>query len=148
MAHDILIVDDESDIRMLINGILSDEGYSVREAGDSDAAMQAVRARRPSLVLLDIWLKNSALDGLELLEVMLHEQPAMPVVMISGHGTIEVAVSAIRLGAYDFIEKPFKADRLLLACVPGRPRSCWVSRRPSTSSARRSTRWRRPAAAS
>jgi two-component system nitrogen regulation response regulator NtrX len=114
MAHDILIVDDEADIRMLINGVLSDEGYAVREAGDSDEALEAARARRPNLVILDIWLKNSTLDGLELLEVMLHEQPAVPVVMISGHGTIEMAVSAIRYGAYDFIEKPFKADRLLL----------------------------------
>jgi two-component system nitrogen regulation response regulator NtrX len=114
MAHEILIVDDEADIRMLISGILADEGYAVREGGDSDEALAAIRARRPNVVILDIWLKNSALDGLELLKVLLHEQPAMPVVMISGHGTIEMAVSAIRLGAYDFIEKPFKADRLLL----------------------------------
>ena len=114
MADEILIVDDESDIRMLISGILSDEGYAVREAGDSDGALAAVRARRPNLVVLDIWLKNSPLDGMQLLKALLHEQPALPIVMISGHGTIEVAVSALRLGAYDFIEKPFKADRLLL----------------------------------
>jgi two-component system nitrogen regulation response regulator NtrX len=114
MADEILIVDDEADIRMLISGILSDEGYAVREAGDSDGALAAVRARRPNLVVLDIWLKNSALDGMQLLKALLHEQPALPIVMISGHGTIEVAVSALRLGAYDFIEKPFKADRLLL----------------------------------
>jgi two-component system nitrogen regulation response regulator NtrX len=114
VAHEILIVDDEADIRMLISGILADEGYAVREGGDSDEALDAVRARRPNLVILDIWLKNSALDGLELLKVLLHDQPGIPVVMISGHGTIEMAVSAIRLGAYDFIEKPFKADRLLL----------------------------------
>ena len=114
MADEILIVDDEADIRMLISGILSDEGYAVREAGDSDGALAAVRARRPNLVVLDIWLKNSPLDGMQLLKALLHEQPALPIVMISGHGTIEVAVSALRLGAYDFIEKPFKADRLLL----------------------------------
>jgi two-component system nitrogen regulation response regulator NtrX len=119
MAHEILVVDDEADIRMLINGVLSDEGYSVREAGNSDEALDAVRARRPSLVVLDIWLHNSTLDGLELLQAVLHEHPALPVVMISGHGTIEVAVRAIRHGAYDFIEKPFKADRLLLVVQRG-----------------------------
>lgn len=114
MAHDILIVDDEADIRMLVNGILSDEGYSVREAANSDEALAAVGTRRPSLVILDIWLQDSSLDGMELLEVLVREHPGLPIVMISGHGTIEVAVNAIRLGAYDFIEKPFKADRLLL----------------------------------
>ncbi|MDH3475509.1 MAG: sigma-54 dependent transcriptional regulator [Rhodospirillales bacterium] len=114
MTHEILIVDDEADIRMLINGILSDEGYEVREAGDSDATLEAIRMRRPGLVVLDIWLQNSPLDGLELLQMVMREQPALPVVMISGHGTIEMAVKAIRHGAYDFIEKPFKADRLLL----------------------------------
>ncbi len=114
MAHEVLVVDDEADIRMLINGVLSDEGYDVREAGDSDSTLEAIRTRRPSLVILDIWLQNSTLDGLELLQIILREQPALPVVMISGHGTIELAVNAIRLGAYDFIEKPFKADRLLL----------------------------------
>lgn len=119
MAHEILVVDDEADIRMLINGVLSDEGYSVREAGNSDQALEAMRTRRPSLVILDIWLHNSTLDGLELLQAMLQENPALPVVMISGHGTIEVAVSAIRHGAYDFIEKPFKSDRLLLVVQRG-----------------------------
>ncbi len=119
MAHDILVIDDEADIRMLINGVLSDEGYRVREAGNSDAALEAMRSRCPSLVILDIWLHNSTLDGLELLQAMLQEHPALPVVMISGHGTIEVAVSAIRYGAYDFIEKPFKADRLLLVVRRG-----------------------------
>ena len=114
MAHDILIVDDEADIRMLVSGILNDEGYSVREAANSDDALAAVGTRRPSLVILDIWLQDSTLDGLELLEVLMRKHPNLPVVMISGHGTIEVAVNAIRLGAYDFIEKPFKADRLLL----------------------------------
>jgi len=113
MARDILIVDDEADIRMLIGGVLTDEGYSAREAADSDAALAEIATRRPSLVILDIWLHNSALDGLELLKVVRREDPSMPIVIISGHGTIETAVSAIKLGAYDFIEKPFKADRLL-----------------------------------
>ncbi len=114
MAHDILIVDDEPDIRALIEGILSDEGYGTRVAADSDAALQQFRARRPSLVVLDIWLQNSRLDGLGILEAMLREEPRVPCVMISGHGTIETAVQAIQQGAYDFIEKPFKSDRLLL----------------------------------
>ncbi len=114
MARDILIVDDEADIRLLITGILSDEGYETRDASNSDEALEALRARRPNLVILDIWLDNSKLDGLQLLEVIKSEHPGVPVVMISGHGTIETAVKAITRGAYDFIEKPFKSDRLLL----------------------------------
>jgi two-component system nitrogen regulation response regulator NtrX len=114
MAHDILIVDDEPDIRMLVTGILRDEGYDTREAADSDAAVAAFRARRPSLVILDVWLQGSRLDGLGILEVLHREEPHVPVVMISGHGTIETAVQAIQHGAYEFIEKPFKSDRLLL----------------------------------
>ena len=114
MAHEILIVDDEPDIRALIEGILSDEGYETRQAHNSDAAIAAFRARRPSLVILDIWLQNSRLDGLGILEALHSEEPQVPVVMISGHGTIETAVQAIQQGAYDFIEKPFKSDRLLL----------------------------------
>ncbi|RMD61563.1 MAG: sigma-54-dependent Fis family transcriptional regulator, partial [Alphaproteobacteria bacterium] len=114
MACDILIVDDETDIRMLITGILRDEGYETRDAANSDSALEALAMRRPNLVILDIWLQNSAMDGLELLKVIKREDPAIPVVVISGHGTIETAVAAIKLGAYDFIEKPFKADRLLL----------------------------------
>ncbi len=114
MAHDILIVDDEADIRMLIAGVLRDEGYATREAGDSRAAIAAVRARRPSLVILDIWLQGSELDGMGILDVLRREHPNLPVLMISGHGTIETAVSAIKLGAYDFVEKPFKTDRLLV----------------------------------
>src|ERR671921_2439141 len=114
MAHDILIVDDETDIRRLIAGILQDEGYGTREAADGRSALEGLKARRPSLVILDVWLQNSELDGLDLLAIMKREHPLVPVVMISGHGTIETAVQAIKLGAYDFIEKPFKADRLLL----------------------------------
>ena len=114
MAHDILIVDDEADIRSLIAGILEDEGYSTREAGNSDAALEAVAARRPSLVIQDIWLQGSKLDGLGILDEMKRQHPDLPIVMISGHGTIETAVEAIHKGAYDFIEKPFKTDRLLI----------------------------------
>ena len=114
MARDILIVDDEADIRMLIAGILRDEGHGTREAADSDAALEALATRRPGLVILDIWLQNSRLDGLEVLNAIKREHPTVPVVVISGHGTIETAVTAIKLGAYDFVEKPFKADRLIL----------------------------------
>jgi two-component system nitrogen regulation response regulator NtrX len=114
MAHDILIVDDEADIRMLIGGILEDDGHQTRGAADSTSALRAIRARRPSLVVLDIWLQGSEMDGLELLDVIVREHPHLPVVVISGHGTIETAVSAIKRGAYDFVEKPFKSDRLLL----------------------------------
>src|SRR3984893_13925601 len=114
MAADILIVDDEDDIRGLVAGILEDEGYRPRLARDSDEAIAAVEARRPQLILLDIWLQGSKLDGLQLLEAIKRQHPNVPVVMISGHGNIETAVRAIKLGAYDFIEKPFKADRLIL----------------------------------
>src|SRR5262245_19030927 len=114
MAADILIVDDEADIRELVAGILQDEGYSTRTARDSDECVTAVTTRRPSLVFLDIWLQGSKLDGLQLLDAVKGEHPDVPVVMISGHGNIETAVSAIKRGAYDFIEKPFKADRLVL----------------------------------
>ncbi|WP_119678383.1 nitrogen assimilation response regulator NtrX [Indioceanicola profundi] len=114
MAHDILIVDDETDIRMLIAGILEDEGMKTREAADADQAIAAVAARRPSLVILDIWLQGSRLDGLQILDELKRDHADVPVVMISGHGNIETAVAAIKKGAYDFIEKPFKADRLIL----------------------------------
>jgi two-component system nitrogen regulation response regulator NtrX len=114
MAHEILIVDDEPDIRMLIDGILADEGYETRQAGDANAAIAAFRARRPSLVVLDVWLQGSRMDGLGLLQAFNSEEPQVPVVMISGHGTIEMAVGAIQQGAYDFLEKPFQSDRLLL----------------------------------
>lgn len=114
MAHDILIVDDEADIRMLVGGLLEDEGYQTREAGDADAALEAIRARRPALVLLDIWLQGSRVDGLVLLSEIKADHPDVPVVMMTGHGTIETAVAAMKQGAYEFIEKPFQSDRLLL----------------------------------
>ena len=114
MAHDILIVDDESDIRVLTSGILEDEGFQTREAGDSSAALASIEARRPNLVLLDIWLKGSQLDGLGILRAIKDDHPTVPVLMMSGHGTIETAVAAIKDGAYDFIEKPFTADRMIL----------------------------------
>ena len=114
MASDILIVDDEADIREGVSGILSDEGHNTRTAKNSDEALAAIEARRPQLVFLDIWMQGSRLDGMQLLEIIKRQHPNLPVVMISGHGNIETAVQAIRLGAYDFIEKPFKADRLVL----------------------------------
>ena len=115
MVSDILIVDDEADIRELVAGILQDEGYGTRTARDSDEALSAVVARQPNLVFLDIWLQGSRLDGLQLLDSLKQKHPELPIVMISGHGNIETAVSAIKRGAEDFIEKPFKADRLMLA---------------------------------
>ncbi len=114
MASDILIVDDETDIRDLVAGILEDEGHGTRCAGDLDAALAEVAQRRPSLIFLDIWLQGSRLDGLALLDEIKRHHSDLPVVMISGHGNIETAVSAIKRGAYDYIEKPFKADRLVL----------------------------------
>ncbi len=114
MALDILIVDDEQDIRELIAGILSDEGYECRQAANSEATLVQLSERRPSLIILDIWLRDSKLDGLELLDVISERYPDLPVVIISGHGTVETAVAAIKRGAYDFIEKPFQADHLLL----------------------------------
>lgn len=114
MANEILIVDDETDIRVLTSGILEDEGYQTREAANSTEALAAVESRRPNLVLLDIWLQGSELDGLGILKALKIDHPTIPVLMMSGHGTIETAVAAIQDGAYDFIEKPFKADRLIL----------------------------------
>ena len=114
MASDILIVDDEADIRELVAGILQDEGYNTRTARDSDDALAAATTRRPNLLFLDIWLQGSRLDGLHLLDAVKLQHPDLPVVMISDHGNIETAVAAIKQGAYDFIEKPFKADRLVL----------------------------------
>ena len=114
MALDILIVDDERDIRDLVAGVLEDEGYSARTAADSDAALAAIAERRPSLVLLDVWLQGSKLDGLDLLDLIKVRDPSLPVLVISGHGNLDTAVAAIRRGAVDFIEKPFEAERLIL----------------------------------
>jgi len=113
-GSDILVVDDESDIRDLVSGLLEDEGHSVRTAANSDEALAAIRARKPSLAILDIWMQGGGLDGLELLEVVKELDADLPVVMISGHGNIETAVTALKRGAYDFIEKPFKSDRLVV----------------------------------
>lgn len=114
MTADILVVDDEVDIRELVAGLLEDEGYNTRMAAHSDEALELIEQRRPSLIFLDIWLQGSRLDGLALLAVIKQKHPELPVVMISGHGGVETAVAAIKRGAYDFIEKPFKADRLIL----------------------------------
>ncbi|USI72978.1 nitrogen assimilation response regulator NtrX [Sphingomonas morindae] len=114
MALDVLVVDDEQDIRELVAGVLEDEGYGARTAADSDAALAAIRERRPSLVLLDVWLQGSRLDGLDLLDEIKRRDPSLPVLVISGHGNLDTAVAAIRRGAADFIEKPFEAERLLL----------------------------------
>ncbi len=114
MAIDILIVDDEADIRDLVAGVLGDEGYDTRVAANSQQALAAVAERRPSLVILDIWLQGSAMDGIELLDAFKARDPALPVVMISGHGTLDTAVAAIKRGAYDYIEKPFQAEQLLV----------------------------------
>ena len=113
MALDVLVVDDEADIRELVAGVLEDEGYAVRTASDSDSALSAIEDRRPSLVLLDVWLQGSRLDGLQILEQVKHRDPTLPVIMISGHGNLDTAVAAIREGAVDFIEKPFEAGKLL-----------------------------------
>ena len=117
MAADILIVDDEADIRELVSGILEDEGHATRLARDADDGLKAIEERRPHLVILDIWLQGSRLDGLEMLSAIKKQHPDLPVVIISGHGNIETAVTAIRRGAYDYIEKPFKADRLVLVTL-------------------------------
>lgn len=114
MAQDILIVDDERDIRELVSGILQDEGYTTRLAVDGTDALTAIKARQPHLVILDVWLGESDRDGLKILEIIKRDHPYVPVIMISGHGTIETAVTAIKKGAYDFIEKPFQSERLLL----------------------------------
>ena len=114
MAFEILVVDDEADIRELVGGILEDEGYQVRTAADAEQALQQVRTRTPHLVILDVWLKGSEIDGLEILKLIRELDEILPVIVISGHGTVETAVSAIRRGAYDYLEKPFKAEKLLL----------------------------------
>ena len=111
---DILIVDDERDIRELISEILIDEGYTTRLAGTSDDAMREVTSQPPGLLILDIWLKDSDMDGIDILKKVKSDYPEVPVVIISGHGNIEIAVAAIKQGAYDFIEKPFNIDQLLV----------------------------------
>lgn len=111
---DILIVDDERDIRELISDILEDEGFATRLAGNSDDAMAAVNAEEPALMILDIWLKDSKMDGIDILKTVKRDNPDVPVVIISGHGNVEIAVAAIKQGAYDFIEKPFNIDQLMV----------------------------------
>ena len=111
---DILIVDDERDIRELISEILIDEGYTTRLAGTADDAMREVTSQSPGLLILDIWLKDSDMDGIDILKKVKSDYPEVPVVIISGHGNIEIAVAAIKQGAYDFIEKPFNIDQLLV----------------------------------
>ena len=113
MALEVLVVDDEADIRELVSGVLEDEGYAVRTAADSNAALDAIEERRPSMVLLDVWLQGSRLDGLQLLQEVKRRDSTLPVLMISGHGNLDTAVAAVREGAVDFIEKPFEAERLL-----------------------------------
>jgi two-component system nitrogen regulation response regulator NtrX len=125
MSLDILVVDDERDIRELVAGVLEDEGYATRGAADSDSASKRSPNAGPRLVLLDVWLQGSRLDGLELLDEMKRRDPSIPVLVISGHGNIDTAVAAIRRGAVDFIEKPFEAERLLLlVSVRPRPSGC------------------------
>src|SRR6202008_1747013 len=130
MASDVLVVDDEADIRELVAGILSDEGYAVRPANDSESARGAIRARKPALLILDIWMAGGGMDGLELLDMVKALDADLPVIMISGHGNIETAVSAIKRGAYEFLEKPFKSDRRLL----------WIQRGLATTTLRRENR--------
>jgi len=112
--NDILIVDDERDIRELVSDILIDEGYTTRLAGNSDSAMRQMREQRPAVLILDIWLKDSLMDGIDILKFVKSNYPEVPVVIISGHGNIEIAVAAIKQGAFDFIEKPFNLDQLIL----------------------------------
>jgi two-component system nitrogen regulation response regulator NtrX len=131
MSQDILIVDDEKDIRALVSGILSDEGFATREAATGEKALEEISKRQPSLLILDVWLGDPKYDGLKILDLIKKSNPDLPIVMISGHGTVETAVSAIKLGAYDFIEKPFKTDRLLLV----------VSRALEAASLRRENRY-------
>src|SRR3954468_20962110 len=113
MALEVLVVDDEADIRELVSAVLEDEGYEVRTAADSSATLDAIEERRPSMVLLDVWLQGSRLDGLQLLQEIKRRDPTIPVLMISGHGNLDTAVAAVREGAIDFIEKPFEAERLI-----------------------------------
>ena len=114
MSEEILIVDDEPDIRSLISLTLEDEGFSTVQAANAEQARDIVSTRLPSCAILDIWMRDSDMDGLELLSWCKEIYPDMPILMISGHGTISTAVEAIQNGAYEFVEKPFKAERLIL----------------------------------
>src|SRR3982750_4093388 len=113
MALEVLVVDDGADIRELVSGVLEDEGYTVRSAADSGGTLEAIEDRRPSMVLLDVWLQGSKLDGIQLLQEIKRRDSTIPVLMISGHGNLDTAVAAVREGAIDFIEKPFEAERLI-----------------------------------
>src|SRR3569833_2281450 len=113
MALEVLVVDDEADIRELVSGVLEDEGYAVRTAGDSDSTLDAVEERRPSLALLDVWLLGARMDGRQLRQEIKKRDSTIPVLMISGHGNLDTAVAAVREGAVDFIGKPFEAERLI-----------------------------------
>ncbi len=117
MKHDVLIVEDESDIRAMIAGILEDEGYKAHQAATSEQALESIRTRLPGLLILDVWLEGSSMDGIELLDVVKKDHPNLPVIIISGHGTVETAVAAIRKGAYDYIVKPFKSEKLLVTVI-------------------------------
>src|SRR5919112_4475901 len=119
MALEVLVVDDEADIRELVSGVLEDEGYAVRAAADSTAALEAIEEGRLSLLLLDVWLQGSRLDGLQILQEVKRRDPNLPVLMISGHGNLDTAVAAIREGAIDFIEKPFEGEGLGPFLSPG-----------------------------
>ena len=112
--NDILIVDDEKDIRELVSDILMDEGFIMRKASNSDETFAEINKRAPDLIILDIWLKESKLDGIDILKAVRRDNPDIPVVIISGHGNIEIAVAAVKQGAYDFIEKPFNIDQLMV----------------------------------
>ncbi|SLN41725.1 Nitrogen regulation protein NR(I) [Aquimixticola soesokkakensis] len=132
---DILIVDDERDIRELVSDILKDEGYETRLAHNSDACMAAIAEAKPALMILDIWLKDSDMDGIDILKTVKRDHPEIPIIIISGHGNIEIAVAAIKQGAYDFIEKPFNIDQLLV--VMGRAMEASRLRRENASLRRR-----------
>jgi DNA-binding response OmpR family regulator len=128
----ILIVDDEQDIRELIGDILRDEGYQTRLAANSDDCMAEINADPPSLMILDIWLKDSRMDGIDILKTVKRDNPDIPVVIISGHGNIEIAVAAIKQGAYDFIEKPFNIDQLMVVVARAMETSRAAPREPGT----------------
>ena len=110
MNKDILIVDDEEDIRQLIAGILQDEGFNTRLAWDYNSIKKEISKRIPALILLDVWLENSNLDGIEILKLIKKSYPNLPIIMISGHGTIQMAINSLKVGAFNFIEKPFDTN--------------------------------------